>query len=192
MVSTHWRPLAFALAAAAFCFHGALAQDIAERVQQCSVCHGEDGNSRMPNVPSIAGQPQYFLATQLVLVREGVRKIEGMSPLLKGLKDEEIVAIAKHFAALEAKPSDEQIDPALVKRGEALAGPMRCDSCHLPTLVGQDQTPRLAKQRVDYLIHALKQFRDDTRSGADTLMSNVVAGVSDADLAALAHYAASR
>jgi cytochrome c553 len=52
--------------------------------------------------------------------------------------------------------------------------------------------PRLAKQRVDYLIHSLKEFRDNKRSGADTLMSNVVIGVSDDDLAALAHYAASQ
>ena len=35
--------------------------------------------------------------------------------------------------------------------------------------------PRLAKQRVDYMIYALKAFRDDKRSGADTLMSSVVA-----------------
>ena len=47
--------------------------------------------------------------------------------------------------------------------------------------------PRLARQRVDYLIHSMKEFRDNTRSGADTLMSNVVIGVSDDDLAALAH-----
>jgi cytochrome c553 len=52
--------------------------------------------------------------------------------------------------------------------------------------------PRLAKQRVDYLIHALKDYRDNTRTGADTIMSIVVAGVPDGDLAALAHYAASR
>jgi cytochrome c553 len=38
----------------------------------------------------------------------------------------------------------------------------------------------------------MKEFRDNTRSGADTLMSNIVIGVSDADLAALAHFAASR
>ena len=69
---------------------------------------------------------------------------------------------------------------------------MRCGSCHLPTLAGQEQMPRLAKQRIDYLIHSMQSFRDDTRSGADTLMSSVVAGRSDADLAALAHYAASR
>ncbi len=52
--------------------------------------------------------------------------------------------------------------------------------------------PRLAKQRVDYMTGALKALRDDQRTGADTQMSATVFGVSDADLAALAHYAASR
>jgi cytochrome c553 len=42
------------------------------------------------------------------------------------------------------------------------------------------------------MIEAMKAYRDNARSGADTLMSAVVAGVPDADLAALAHYAASR
>jgi cytochrome c553 len=190
-----WRPLVLGLAAAVFCVGVSgvsWAQSTPERVQLCGACHGEDGNSRMPNIPSLAGQPEFFLVQQLILFREGVRKVPGMSELLKGLKDDDLVELAKHFAALEAKPSEEKADPALVKRGEMLAEPMRCASCHLPSLAGQQQMPRLARQRIDYLIHSLKQFRDDARSGADTLMSAVVGGVSDDDLVALAHYAASR
>ena len=38
----------------------------------------------------------------------------------------------------------------------------------------------------------LKEFRDNKRSGADTQMSAAIFGASDADIAALAHYAASR
>jgi cytochrome c553 len=194
-VTRHWwRPLVLGLAAAAFCASASFAQSmsVAERVQLCGACHGEDGNSRTPNIPSLAGQPEFFLTQQLFLFREGVRKVPGMSELMKGLKDDDLVALAKHFTSLEPKASEETPDPALVKRGEALAEPMRCASCHLPSLVGQEQMPRLAKQRIDYLIHSLKEFRDNTRSGADTLMSNVVIGASDDDLAALAHYAASR
>src|SRR5258705_6131871 len=114
-----------------------------------------------------------------------------MSELLKGLKDDVLVALAGHFAGLEPKASEEKADPALAKRGAALVEPMRCASCHLPNFAGQEQMPRLAMQRIDYLVHALKQFRDNSRSGADTLMSNVVIGVSDDDLAALAHYVSS-
>ena len=163
-----------------------------ERVKLCGSCHGEDGNSRIENIPSLAGQPEFFLINQLFLMREGVRPIEVMLPLVKDLKDEDLNALARHFSGLEPKASDEPIDPALVKRGGELAAPRHCGSCHLPDFAGQQQMPRLAKQRVDYMIHAMKEFRDNTRSGADTLMSNVVIGLSDADLRALAHYAASR
>jgi cytochrome c553 len=187
-----WRPLVLGLAAFVLCAGASLAQTVAERVQQCGACHGEDGNSRMPNIPSLAGQPEFFLVHQLIVFREGVRKVPGMNELLKGLKDDDLIALAKHFTALAPKPSEEKADPGLVKRGEALVEPMRCASCHLPSLEGQEQMPRLAKQRIDYLIHSLKQFRDNARSGADALMSAVVVGVSDDDLAALAHYVASR
>jgi len=59
-------------------------------------------------------------------------------------------------------------------------------------LAGQEQMPRLAKQRIDYLIVTMKAYRDNPRPGADTAMSAAIAGVPDADLTALAHYAASR
>jgi cytochrome c553 len=129
---------------------------------------------------------------QLFLFREGVRKIEPMTAMLKELKDDELAGLAQHFASLDIARDDEPIDGTLVNRGAALAAPLRCPSCHGTGLEGQDQMPRLAKQRIDYLLYAMKQFRDNARSGADTLMSNVVSGVPDQDLAALAHYASSR
>ena len=58
-------------------------------------------------------------------------------------------------------------------------------------LVGSEQVPRLAGQRIDYLVLSLKAFRDTTREGGDTAMSANLAGASDADLMALAHYCAS-
>jgi len=163
-----------------------------ERITQCGSCHGEDGNSRLADVPSLAGQPAFFVLNQLFLMREGVRRIEAMTPIVKELTDSELDALSTHFSKLEPKASDEAIDPALVKRGVELARKLRCASCHLPTLAGQDQMPRLARQRVDYLFSAMKALRDNQRSGADTQMSSILAGLSDADLAALAHYSASR
>jgi cytochrome c553 len=196
------RALAFGPALVALCLLAAPAARTApatepemplpERIQQCAGCHGEDGNSKMEKIPSLAGQPEFFMQNQLVLMREGVRKIEVMAPFVKGLTDSEIVALAKHFSALEPKASDEPVDAGLAKRGAELAVRLRCGSCHLPTLAGQQQMPRVAKQRIDYTFDTLKAFRDDKRSGADTIMSAAVYGASDADLRALAHYAASR
>jgi cytochrome c553 len=202
MRSVRWRPLVFCLTAAAISIAtsittsitGARAQSapVAERINQCAACHGEDGNSQMPNIPSLAGQPEFFIINQLFLMREGVRKVEAMVALVKDLKDDDLQALAKHYAAQPPKASGELIDPALVQRGSELAATRRCGSCHLPAFTGADQIPRIAKQRVDYLIAVLKELRDGKRPGADTLMSQAVAGLSDADLAALAHFAASR
>jgi cytochrome c553 len=158
----------------------------------CGLCHGDDGNSKLKNMPSLAGQPEFFILNQLVLMREGVRSIDAMKPVVKDLKDTDIQELATYFARLEPKASVETIDPDLVQRGAELAVKLRCGSCHLPDLSGQQQVPRLARQRVDYLIHSMKEYRDNKRSGADTFMSNVVAALSDADIEALAHYSASK
>ena len=181
------------LAAVLACAAPAAAQTMsyAERLQACHTCHGEDGNSKMETIPSLAGQPAFYILNQLFLMREGVRQVEAMAPFVKGLKDEELDRLSKLFAGLPAKPSGEPIDPALAKRGAEISNQRRCGSCHLPSLAGQDQMARLSKQRVDYMIPTLKSYRDAPRPGADTAMSAAIVGASDADITALAHYAAS-
>ena len=198
IVASWRRPLAFVLAAAFVCagpFYAgdALAQSkaLAEKIQLCSACHGEDGNSKLEKIPSLAGQPAFFILNQLFLMREGVRKVEAMAPIVKDLKDDDLTNLSQHFAALAPKRSDEAVDAALAKKGAEIATQRRCSSCHLPSLAGQEQMPRLARQRLDYLIETLKSYRDSPRPGADTAMSAAIAGVTDADIAALAHYAAS-
>ena len=172
---------------------GALAQSaaLAEKIQLCSACHGEDGNSKIEKMPSLAGQPAFYILNQLFLMREGVRKIEAMAPIVKDLKDDDLTNLSQHFAALAPKRSDEAVDAALAKKGAEIATQRRCSSCHLPSLAGQEQMPRVARQRIDYLIETLKSYRDNPRSGADTAMSPPVSGATDADITALAHYAAS-
>jgi cytochrome c553 len=188
-----WRPLAFGLAAVFLSAGTVAAQSMtfAERLQLCGACHGADGNSRLEKIPSLAGQPAFFILNQLFLMREGVRQVEAMTAIVKDLKDEDLTKLSEHYAKLPAKPSGEAIVPALARRGAEIAATRRCGSCHLPSLAGQEQMPRLAKQRIDYTIPTLKSYRGTPRPGADTAMSAAIAGASDADIEALAHYAAS-
>jgi cytochrome c553 len=190
---TKWRPPVLGLAAVVLATLPAVAQSgpLAEKLQLCAACHGEDGNSKMEKIPSLAGQPAFFVLNQLFLMREGVRRIEAMAAIVKDLKDQDLTDLSEHYAKLTPKRSDEPIDPELVKRGQEIAARQRCSSCHLPTLAGQDQMPRVAKQRIDYLVPTLKSYRDSPRPGADTAMSQPVGSLHDADLTALAHYAAS-
>lgn len=81
-------------------------------------------------------------------------------------------------------------DGVLTERGQALSQRMNCGVCHLPDYRGREHIPRLAGQREDYLLHTLREYRDNKRVGTDTSMNAVVYAVPDADLAALAHYLA--
>jgi cytochrome c553 len=156
---------------------------------QCGACHGADGNSLTPRIPSIAGQPKLFIENQLVLIREGLRPSPEMFPFVKDLKDAQIVALAKHFSALPARPTQSSPeDPALLKRGAELGRKLRCRGCHLPDYGGQNQIPRLAAQREDWLEPVMREFRDKPRPGGDTIMAAALYGVSDADIKALAHF----
>jgi len=188
-----WRPRALGLAAAlTFAATASQAATLQERIALCAGCHGEDGNSKIDKIPSLAGQPAFFVLNSLFLMREGVRKVDAMASFVKDLTDEDLDGLSRHYAALPAKPSGEKIDAALASKGAAVATQRGCVSCHLPTLAGQEQMPRVARQRIDYLIPTLKSYRDAPRPGADTAMSAAIAGASDADIAALANFAASK
>ena len=182
-----------AFAAAALVYAGdcmaAAATPLKERIAACGGCHGATGNSALPNVPSIAGQPKVFLETQLILFREGVRASPPMQPFVKGLTDSDIAAIASHYAAQPVVPSKEPADAALVKRGRDLALKLNCGGCHMPDFRGQQHMARLAGQREDYLVEAMQAYRDNRRTG-DTTMSAVLYRVSDADIRAMAHFLA--
>lgn len=166
----------------------AFAQDT---VALCASCHGADGNSQTPNIPSIAGQPKLFLENQLILFREGLRVSAPMQPAVQGLTDKEIVRLADHYARQPARPATtEAADPAQAQRGIAIARKLHCGSCHLPDFRGREQMPRLAGQREEYLVESMLAYRDNRRSGGDTIMAATLYGVSDEDIRTLAHYLA--
>ncbi|HZT46413.1 MAG TPA: c-type cytochrome [Hyphomicrobiaceae bacterium] len=191
------RAAALAMAAvwvAGTAFHAAAQtaapQSLQERIQLCGACHGEEGNSKMERTPSLAGQPELFLANQLILFRERLRRAEAMDAVVRGMSDAEILALAAHYAKLPSAPSREPVDRALAARGAELAEAMRCGSCHLPDYRGREQMPRLAHQRIDYVIDALIAYREGKRYGVDTTMNGMMYQVSDQDIRALANFLA--
>ena len=160
-----------------------------ERLPLCAACHGDDGNSVNPEVPSIAGQPQLFLENQLILFREELLRSDAMQTVVKGLKDADIVRLARHFSKLPARGMESgEPEAALMKQGAGKASELRCGTCHLPDFGGQKQMPRLAGQRERYLANEMRAYRDGKRSGGDTIMAAALYGVSDADITALAHF----
>ncbi len=166
----------------------ALAQPLPERLPLCAACHGPGGNSAIPGTPSLAGQPAIFLENELVLLREGMREVPQMAAAVQGLKDSEIRALARYYAAQKPAAPQGKPDPALMKQGTALAKKLHCGSCHEADFRGREQMPRLAAQREEYLVAAMNGYRHYTRKGGDTVMAAALYGVSDADVRVLANY----
>ncbi|MGZ8993408.1 MAG: c-type cytochrome [Burkholderiaceae bacterium] len=159
-------------------------------VASCNACHGPGGNSQIPLTPSLAGQPKVFVENQLVLIREGLRDVPQMKEIIAGMSDETIITLAQYFAAQKPVPKPAAAIPEKASLGAAAASKLLCGTCHLSDYSGQNQVPRLAGQDEAYLVHSMKQFRDNPGPGRDTIMAAVLHGLSDADLANLAHYLA--
>ena len=168
----------------------AQAQPRSETLAACAACHGPGGNAADPMVPSLASQPARFVENQLVLIREGLRDIPVMAGVVKGLSDEEIIALARHYAAQPLRPTPGPAQPDKARRGAELSRKALCGTCHLPNYSGQMQVPRLARQHESYLRFSMKQFRDHPGPGRDTIMAASLYGLQDADLDDLAHYLA--
>ena len=167
----------------------------AAQAQACLGCHGPGGISQMAATPSLAGQPDGFLQWQLVFFRSGARKSPVMQPIAAALKDNDIRNLAAFFAAQRPPKVDPAAKPdeALLAAGRKLAQAHRCAACHKDDFSGTQATARLAAQREDYLLKALRDFKSGARSGgAMAAMADVVYPLADDDLRALAHLLAHR
>jgi len=170
----------------------ATAEPIEQRVAVCLGCHGARGQSAIPETPSLGGQPAFFVVAQLFLFREGRRQSEAMTAAARGLTNDDLRAFAGYIAKLPAPPpTDDPPDPAAYARGQALARKKPCGVCHNPDFSGREQMPRLAGQREDYLLKAMREYRSGARIGyGGATMGEELAGMSDGDLRDLAHFLA--
>jgi cytochrome c553 len=165
----------------------------AQKAQACMACHGPGGVSQMAETPSLAGQPDGFLQWQLVYFRTGTRKSPVMQPMAEALKDDDIRNLAAFFAAQKPARADPALktDEALVAAGRKVAQANRCAACHKDDFSGTQATARLASQREDYLLKALRDFKAGRRVGGGVAaMADAVYPLADDDLRALAHFLA--
>jgi cytochrome c553 len=181
------------LALTAVCLAGlpAAAQTVKERLPTCLACHGENGQSQTPGVPSLGAQQAYYVTVQLLMFRDKLRVVEPMNTMAKGLSDDDLRSFAEIISALPApQPAPGPVDEDRMQRGRALVEQNRCNFCHRPNFTGQDNVPHIADQREDYLVKALRGYKDNSRRGYDASMADVIAPITDAQILDLAYYIA--
>ena len=162
-----------------------------QRLAPCLACHGEKGQSEQPEVPSLGAQPTFYVMVQLYMFRERLRTVEIMNTMTQGLTDDDLRSIADVIAQLPPPhPVEAPGDPARLERARTLIQQNRCNFCHNPDFSGAQQVPRLAGQREDYLVKALREYKNNTRRGYDPAMAEVLYAISDEQLLDLAYFLA--
>ncbi|EZQ18037.1 cytochrome c4 [Pseudomonas sp. G11-1] len=167
------------------------------KVAVCAACHGNDGNSIMPNWPNLAGQGERYLLKQLVEIKEGVRVVPEMTAIVANMSDQDLADAAAFYAA--QTPARGVADPELAARGEAIyrggdlaTGLPACTGCHSPTGQGNDPAayPQLAGQHATYTAKQLTDFREGDRvnDGDAMIMQTIASRLSNKDIEAVSNY----
>ena len=124
----------------------------------CGGCHGAQGASVDAATPSLAGQDAEYLMKATKAYRT-TRKNWGMQRYVAGLADKDIDNIAAYYTSQTPRAADK-----VPTSTQELAA--KCDRCH-----DQDATPTMAAPKMkgqdkDYLVMALRAYRDDKRESS--------------------------
>lgn len=165
----------------------------------CSACHGPDGNSINPAWPSLAGQNERYLLSQMRTFKEGnkgFRKSANsvqMYAMVAGLSEQDMQDLAAYYSAQLPKTGVAQDElaikgQAIYRGGNMSTGLPACIACHGPAGEGNEAAgfPAVAGQHAQYSYEQLKAFHADERSNIK--MNELIRRMSDEEMRAVAQY----
>lgn len=182
------------------CYGGLAVGAVPPEIAGCAKCHGENGVSTRPQVPTIAGASAAYLDAQMAAYQKGQRPCPKLSD--PQLSDTEMCQVAKKLTAAQISPisafyagqkpvaASQTIDAALAAKGKALQD-VHCAECH--SAGGSqpaDDAGILAGQWKPYLQATLADYVAGKRAQPDA-MKRQTAHLSPADVQALVEFYAS-
>jgi cytochrome c553 len=185
----------------------------ATKAATCLACHGANGNSVTPAWPKLAGQNAAYIARQLKLFHDGVRRplpsdTNGllMPPMAATLSVQDMEDVAAYYslqtpAGGEADPEIYLAGQKLYRGGDRQRNIPACAACHGPLGAGNPGAgyPALRTQHAEYTVKQLGLYRDKLRytlnekggsGGGENaeIMQTIVSRLNDTDLKSLAAY----
>lgn len=186
-------------------FSGTATADFAALVESCDGCHGVDGVSQWPDMPTIAGIDEFVHSEALFIYRDEARpcadseyrlgdtsrRSTNMCDLSRDLSDEQIEALAAHYAALDFVPAAQEFDADLAAAGVAVHD-SGCAICHSDGGANPaDESSILAGQWMGYLRATFEHYKAGERDQPPR-MQKAIDALSDDDVEALLHFYASQ
>jgi cytochrome c553 len=121
----------------------------------CGGCHGARGVSADAATPSLAGQDPQYLVRSIKSYRT-TRKNWGMQRFVGGLGDKDIDNVVAYYATQTPQAAD-----TVPSSAQELA--QKCNRCHDDETNPSMAAPKMNGQDKDYLVMALRAYRDDKR-----------------------------
>lgn len=149
----------------------------------CGGCHGSHGVSTDAATPNLAGQDARYLVSAIQAYRK-TRRHAGMEAYVSDLRQQDIENIAAFYAAQKSRPAE---------KGQTLVQDLiaKCDRCHGTGVENPSvAVPKIGGQDRDYLIMALRAYRDDRRESS--MMHNMSLPYSDSVIESLASFYAAQ
>lgn len=158
------------------------------KAQACIGCHGASGNSTIPTIPSLSGQPKQFIVSALFQFREGKRINAQMSPVAAGLSNADLNDLAAYFSAQAIIVDTASAGSSDLAAGKQLSVQNNCVACHTANLMGQQHIPRIAGLHKDYLREQLISFKASKRGEMDGVMTSAAQALTAQDIDILSDY----
>ncbi len=138
--------------------------DLAVELSQCNICHGPDGVSINPKVPTVAGLSEETFMDAMLAYQEGKRSsaVE-MSEIARAYTPEQLADMAEFYARQDFEPANQTADQDLAEKGRWLHLNY-CEKCH----VNQGRTDTrgvsiLAGQWIPYLRLTMREYHQGKR-----------------------------
>ncbi|HEV8095843.1 MAG TPA: c-type cytochrome [Burkholderiales bacterium] len=155
----------------------------ASLIAVCSGCHGAQGIAGDSTIPNLASQDFTYLVESIKAYRT-TRKREKMQLYITGLSQADIHNVAAFYAVQKSTPSE---------KAQTLVRDLteKCDRCHGAGVeVPGMPVPKIGGQDRDYLMMALRAYRDDRRES--TTMHKMSLPYGDSIIESIASYYAAQ
>jgi cytochrome subunit of sulfide dehydrogenase len=177
----------------------------AKYITDCMDCHGKEGFSPEPDMPTIAGASAAFIEATLFAYKDDIRPAvtskyrfgdtnkpaTDMKKVVEALTDQQLSEVANFFANKPFIAAKQAFDQTLVATGKAIHD-NKCKRCH--NKGGRDpddDSGILAGQHSLYLQQSVQHYLDGSRE-MDRKMRQVSEQLTAADWEALIAYYASQ
>lgn len=179
----------------------ASAADIASLTSSCEDCHGKDGVSQEPKIPTIGGYSAVYITDSLVAYADKTRPCEdikyptgtykgdttNMCKVAENLSKEETGLVAEHYASKPFVRAKQSFDAELAKVGKGIHA-LNCKKCHEDGGSSKDDDAGiLAGQWMPYLEDQFEEYTSGKRPMAEK-MKPKMEKLSKDDIKALINY----